>query len=105
MSPRTYATYPTALGRFREFVDSRGELATWQPGALGPTALEDFYGWLVRRHTRQRRATIATYTAGLRAFVRFLARRGELAPGVTYEQMRDNLRHVMGRSTYKTPRT
>jgi site-specific recombinase XerD len=40
----------------------------------------------------------------VRAFVRFMARRAQLAPGVTYEQMRNNVQAVMGRSTYKTPR-
>ena len=72
-SPKTYTTYQTGLARFREFLEARGQLATWQPASLGPTVLEDFYGWLVRRHTRERRATVATYSAGLRAFVRFLA--------------------------------
>jgi site-specific recombinase XerD len=103
-SPRTYLTYQTGLARFREFLVARGQLEAWQPSSLGPNTLEDFYGWLVRRHTRERRATVATYSAGLRAFVRFLARRAELPPGVTYEQMRDNVRQVMSRGSYKTPR-
>jgi integrase len=58
----------------------------------------------VRRHGRERRATVATYSAGLRAFVRYLARRAQLVPGVTYEQMRANEQQVMGRSSYRTPR-
>jgi site-specific recombinase XerD len=103
-APRTYITYQSGLMRFREFIDAHGQLATWQPSALKPNTLEDFYGWLVRRHTRARRATVATYSSGVRAFVRFLARRGELPPGVTYEQMRDNVGAVMGRASYKTPR-
>ena len=103
-SPRTYSTYQAGLARFREFLDARDQLETWQPAALTPNTLEDFYGWLVRRHSRERRATVATYSAGLRAFVRFLARRGVLPTGVSYEQMRDNVREVMGRATYKTPR-
>src|SRR5205085_3019487 len=103
-SPKTFTTYQTGLAQFREFLQARGQLETWEPRALGPEALEEFYGWLVRRHTRQRRATVATYSAGLRAFVRFLARRGLLAPQVTYERMRENVREVMGRGTYKTPR-
>jgi site-specific recombinase XerD len=103
-SPKTYTTYQTGLARFREFLDARGQLAAWQPALLGPTVLEDFYGWLVRRHSRERRATVATYSAGLRAFVRFLARRALLPQGVTYEQMRENVREVMGRASYKTPR-
>ena len=103
-SPRTYLTYQSGLARYREFLQARGQLKTWQPSELRPGALEDFYGWLVRRHGRQRRATVATYSSGLRAFVRFLARRAELPAGVTYEQMRDNVQQVMGRSSYKTPR-
>jgi site-specific recombinase XerD len=103
-SPRTFTTYQTGLARFREFLEARGQLETWQPSALGPRALEDFYAWLVRRHTRQRRATVATYSAALRAFVRFLARRALLPQGVTYEQMRENVREIMGRAGYKSPR-
>ena len=103
-SPRTYLTYQSGLARYREFLLARRQLEAWQPSALRPSALEDFYGWLVRRHTRQRRATVATYSSGLRAFVRFLARRAELPADVTYEQMRDNVQQVMGRSSYKTPR-
>src|SRR5262249_15157134 len=79
-------------------------LETWQPDGIGPSLLEEFYAWLVRQHGRDRRATIATYSAGVRAFVRFLARRALLAPDVTYEQMRENAREVIGRASYKTPR-
>jgi site-specific recombinase XerD len=103
-SPRTFATYQSGLSRFREFLEARGQLAAWQPAELGASTLEDFYAWLVRRHGRERRATVATYLSGLRAFVRFLARRAVLGQGITYEQMRDNLQQVMGRSSYKTPR-
>jgi site-specific recombinase XerD len=103
-SPRTYTTYQTGLTRFRAYLDQSGQLTEWQPEALGPTVLEDFYTWLVRQHGRERRSTVATYSAGLRAFVRFLARRGRLAGGVTYEQMRENASEVMGRAHYKSPR-
>jgi site-specific recombinase XerD len=103
-SPRTYATYQSGLGHYREFLESRAQLQGWQPAALGPGSLEEFYGWLVRHHGRERRATVATYLAGLRAFVRFLARRAALRTEVTYEQMRDNAQQVIGRSSYKTPR-
>jgi site-specific recombinase XerD len=103
-SPRTYATYQTGLARFREYLQTTEQLEVWQPIDLGAESLEEFYGWLVRRHGRERRATVATYSAGLRAFVRYLARRALLRPGVTYEQMRANEQQVMGRSTYRTPR-
>jgi site-specific recombinase XerD len=103
-SPRTHTTYQSGLARFREFLEARKQLAGWQPTQLGPSTLEDFYGWLVRHHGRERRATVATYMAGLRAFVRYLARCAVLRPGVTYEQMRDNAQQVIGRASYKTPR-
>jgi site-specific recombinase XerD len=103
-SPRTFLTYQSGLARLGEFFLTRGQLADWAPAALGPTLLEDFYGWLVRQRGRERRATITTYLASARAFVRFCARRGLLPPGVTYEQMRENVRQVMGRASYKTPR-
>jgi site-specific recombinase XerD len=103
-SPKTYATYQTGLVRFRAFLEARGELAGWTPAMLGPTLLEEFYAWLVRRHGRERRATIATYSAAARAFVRFLARRALLPSGVTYEQMRENASQVVSRGSYKSPR-
>jgi integrase/recombinase XerC len=103
-SPRTYTTYRTGLRRFRSYLEARGPLERWTPAKIGPTLLEEFYAWLVRQHGRERRATVATHSAAVRAFVRFLARRGLLASGVTYEQMRENVREVMGRSTYKSPR-
>jgi site-specific recombinase XerD len=103
-SPRTYTTYQTGLAHFRTFLETRGRLEQWRPDQLEPTLLEEFYGWLVRQRGREHRATVATYSAGLRAFVRFLARRALLPPGVTYEQMRENVAEVMGRATYKTPR-
>ena len=90
-SPRTFTTYQTSLHRYRAYLESNGQLASWTPAVLGPTALEDFYGWLVRQHGRERRATVATHSAGLRAFVRFLARRGLLASGVTYDWDTDTL--------------
>jgi site-specific recombinase XerD len=103
-SPRTYTTYQTGLGRFREYLEARGQLQTWTPNRLTASTLEEFYGWLVRRHGSAHRATTATYSSALRAFVRFLARRGLLPRDVTYEQMRENVQAVMGRATYKTPR-
>jgi site-specific recombinase XerD len=103
-SPRTFTTYQTSLGRYKAFLEASKAMDNWTPATLGATALEDFYGWLVRQHGRERRATVATHSAGLRAFVRFLARRGLLAAGVTYEQMHENVREVTGRNHYKSPR-
>jgi len=103
-SPRTHSTYRTGLGRFRAYLEARGKLESWEPSLAGPTLLEEFYGWLVRQYGRERRATVGTHSAAVRAFVRYLARRGLLSQGVTYEQMRENVREVMGRGQYKSPR-
>jgi site-specific recombinase XerD len=103
-SPRTYTTYQTGLVHFRAFLESAGQLEGWRPETLGPTLLEEFYAWLVRRHGRERRATVATHLAAARAFVRFLARGALLPEGVTYEQMRENASQVIGRGIYKSPR-
>jgi site-specific recombinase XerD len=103
-SPQTRATYASALARWRTFLEEQGTLATWTPTRLEPTALEELYVWLVRQYGRQQRATIGTYAAGARAFLRFLARRGLLPMGVTFEQIAENLRAAMGRASYKAPR-
>lgn len=103
-SPKTAQTYATGLARYRAFVASRAAGRPWHPAQLTATSLEEFYAWLVRQHGRERRATVATYVAALRAFLRFLARRGLLPQGVTYEQMRANASEAMGRASYRTPR-
>lgn len=103
-SPRTFLTYQTGLGRYRAYLLTIDAHNDWSPSKIGPNLLEDFYGWLVLRYGRERRATLATYSAALRGFVRFLSRRGLLAQGVTYEQMRENVREVAGRGHYKSPR-
>jgi site-specific recombinase XerD len=103
-SPRTRTTYATGIGRVRVYLSERGELAAWTPATLTPTSLEDLYVWLVHEYGREQRPTIATYAASARAFMRFLARRGLLPPALTYEQMTENLRAAMGRSTYRSPR-
>jgi site-specific recombinase XerD len=103
-SPRTSATYRTALARFHEFLEADGVDLSATTASFSSTVLERFYGWLVRVYGRDDRFTVATYVAGVRAFFRFMARRGLLPPDLQFEQLRDNLREVMGRSSYKTPR-
>jgi site-specific recombinase XerD len=103
-SPKTRTTYATGLAQFRAYLVARHQLESWQPSQLDATVLEHFSGWLVRQHGRERRATVVTYAAGLRAFLRFLARRALLAQTVTYEQMRENARETLGRASYKSPR-
>jgi site-specific recombinase XerD len=104
-SPRTATTYRTALGRLHEYLTSLGT----DPGQFRATdvqadLLERFYLWLTQVYGREDRFTIATYVAGVRAFLRFCARRHLLAPDVTFEELRDNVREVMGRVPYRTPR-
>jgi site-specific recombinase XerD len=71
---------------------------------ITPDLLERFYLWLTRVYGRENRFTVATYVAGVRAFLRFCARRHLLHGDVSFEEIRDNLREVMGRVPYRTPR-
>jgi site-specific recombinase XerD len=72
--------------------------------ALPADLLEDYYTWLVGRYGRTARATHTTYLAGARAFLRFLERRRWGPRAASYEQMREGLRAVVGRASYRTPR-
>lgn len=104
-SARTRATYSTALRRFCEFLEAahlHADHSTTE--TLDEAILERFYTWLVRAYGREHRFTIATYLAGTRAFFRFVVRRQLAPPTMQFERMRDNLREVMGRLSYKTPR-
>jgi site-specific recombinase XerD len=104
-SPKTESTYATSLARFQEFLEEEGLPPGAVPtDALPATVLETFHGWLVRGYGRERRATVATYLAGARAFIAYLDRRGLLAPDTSSEQMRGHLREVIGKALYKTPR-
>lgn len=103
-SPRTGATYRSALARFHEFLATEASGENLLTNALPADVLEHFYTWLVRVYGRDDRFTVVTYVAGVRAFFRFLARRRLLPPGLSFEEVRDNLREVMGTTQYKTPR-
>jgi site-specific recombinase XerD len=104
-SPRTERTYAASLARFQEFLVDEGLPPEAVPtDALGAVILERFYAWLVQRYGRERRATVMTYLAGVRAFVAFLDRRRLLAPETSFEQMRGHLRQVVAKLGYKTPR-
>lgn len=104
-SPRTAANYLSALGRFREFLESTGvDPASVTTDRLGDDVLERFYTWLLRTHGRERRTTAVAYAGEVRAFFRFLDRRQWLRPDLSYERMKDGLRELIGRSHYKTPR-
>jgi site-specific recombinase XerD len=104
-SPRTAATYRSALGRLHEYLGSIGvESALYHTAEIRADLLEQLYLWLTRVYGRDDRFTVATYVAGVRAFLRFCARRHLLAPDVSFEELRDNVREVMGRVPYRTPR-
>lgn len=104
-SPRTVATYANAMRRFNEYlVERRLDPEQLSTRALDEPVLQDFHAWLVRGYGREDRATIATYVAGARAFLRFLARRRLLAPDVSFEAMREQAREAMGRASYRAPR-
>jgi integrase/recombinase XerD len=104
-SPRTRATYASALRRFVEYLEAHGQSAAALPAsALAPNVPEEYHTWLVHQYGRERRATIVTYLAALRAFLRFLDRRGWLTPASSYERLRDRLAEVVGRGQYRTPR-
>ncbi len=103
-SPETLATYGKSLKRFTEFLRESGVSPESLAKDLPEDVLERFYAWLVEIHGRDRRATVATYVAGTRAFFRFLARRRLLSPDTSFEQIRTGLQEVMGKGSYKTPR-
>jgi site-specific recombinase XerD len=104
-SPLTASTYRNALGRFHEMLVAIGqEPDDVLTDTLTVDLLERFYLWLTRVYGRENRFTVATYVAGVRAFLRFCARRHFLSPDVSFEEIRDNLREVMGRVPYRTPR-
>ena len=104
-SPRTTQTYRTAVGRLHEYLESVGlETTAFATTDVRGDLLEKLYLWLTRVYGRDDRFTIATYVAGARAFLRFCARRHLLATDVSFEELRDNVREVMGRVSYRTPR-
>ncbi|GAC1396378.1 MAG: site-specific tyrosine recombinase XerD [Chloroflexota bacterium] len=104
-SPHTVHTYTTALGRFDLYLQARGlDAARATPPELPGDVLESFYTWCVTTYGRRARGTQATYVAGVRAYFRFLERRGWGPRGTTFEALRAGLREVMGRAPYRTPR-
>ena len=103
-SPHTATTYQSSLVRLGEFLTQRGGSPTGGLDQITPTLLEDFYAWLVRRYGRDKPLTVATHLSGARAFLRYLDRRGLLAPGLSFERLQAGLREVMGKKRYRTPR-
>ena len=104
-SPRTRATYASALRRLGEHLAWAGlDPAETTTDRLPADLLERFYTWLVRAYGKERRFTLQTYVAGARAFFRYLVRRRIGPPEVSYEEVKAGLQEVMGRASYKTPR-
>jgi site-specific recombinase XerD len=104
-SPQTRRTYASALRRFFEFLGERGVAPeVVPPTALALSLLEEYALWLVARYGRERRPTLATYLAALRAFWRFLDRRGWVAPAASYQRVGDRLGELLGPGRYRTPR-
>lgn len=117
-TPHTAAKYRTALDRFLAYLrDSGADVEQLLTVALPATVVEDYYVWQLgqlraapraryRRgveRDRAHRRTAAGYVAGIRAFLRYLDRRGWLGPGVSYEQIKDSARSAVGRLPYPTP--
>ena len=104
-SPRTRATYASGLRRFVEYLRARGtDPDTVRPRDLPLAATEEYHTWLVGQYGRERRPTVVTYLAAVRALYRFLDRRGWAAPDASYERVRERLAEVVGRGHYRTPR-
>jgi len=104
-SPRTRATYASGLRRFVEYLRERGS----DPDALLVSdlplaAVEEYHTWLVGQYGRERRPTVVTYLAALRALYRFLDRRGWAAADASFERVRGRLAEIVGRGQYRTPR-
>jgi site-specific recombinase XerD len=104
-SPRTRATYSSALKRLTEYLERAGMSPhNTRTEQLPPDVLEKFYTWLVRAYGKDHRFTLQTYVAGARAFFRYMVRRHIGPPETSFEEVKSGLQEVMGRSTYRTPR-
>lgn len=97
-SPSTRATYGTGL---RRFVASHGPETSLAD--LDDSVLERFYLELVDEFGRERQATISTYLAAVRAFLRHCLRDGSL-DGMELERAVERLRAVRDKPGYRTPR-
>ncbi|HLH27045.1 MAG TPA: tyrosine-type recombinase/integrase [Chloroflexota bacterium] len=104
-SPRTRATYASGLRRFVEYLQTRHlDPDTLLADEVPLSFVEEYHAWLIDQFGRERRPTVVTYLAALRALCRFLDRRGWAAPDATYERVRERLAEVVGRGQYRTPR-
>ena len=97
-SPSTRSTYGTGLRRFLAWRGSETLLDELDDGVL-----ERFYLELVDEFGRERQATISTYLAAVRAFLRHCLRSGFL-DGMELERAVERLRAVRDKPGYRTPR-
>ncbi len=103
-SPRTRATYATGVRRFLGWLDeSAAGAAPLSTERLDEGVLEAFYLSLVDEFGRERQATVTTYTAAARAFMRYAMRQGQIT-GVSMERAAERLRAVQTKAFYRTPR-
>ena len=103
-SDRTRTTYATGLRRFLGwFRGAVGDPDALSLDRMAPEDLEQFYLALVDELGRDREATINTYLAGARAFVRHCVRSGRL-PGGSLERATERLNAVKAKPIYRTPR-
>ena len=103
-SPRTRTTYATGVRRLlswleAEFGDPRRLPMDW----VGENILEGFYLGLVDELGRDRQATLATYLAAARAFLRYAVREG-LLRDVSMQRAIERLRAVGSKASYRSPR-
>lgn len=103
-SPHTVHTYRTGLRHFADYLTERDLPSSLPTAELPGDVLERFYVWLVRRYGRASRPTCTTYVAAVRAFFRFLERRGWGPRAAHLEQLVLGLREIAGRGSYKAPR-
>ena len=97
-SPRTQATYGTGLRRFVSWFGPESQLDELDDGVL-----ERFYLSLIDELGRNRQATVSTYIASVRAFLRHCLRCDSVS-GLTLERAVARLRAVRDKPGYRTPR-
>lgn len=102
-SPRTRATYATGIRRFVAWAQQLSHVDEVKLDDLDDGVLEGFYLALVDELGVNREATVATYVAAVRAFLRHGVREGDLT-AVSIERAVERLRGVRAAPRYRTPR-
>ena len=102
-SPRTRSTYATGLRRFMRWAREEAGSDEITLDRLDDGALEGFYLALADELGPEREATIATYVAAARAFLRHCLREGSLTT-LSIERAVERLHGVRAAPRYRTPR-